>query len=342
MKINAAFSTGKQKALYKGKNQTDAETEGIKLAIENMRQVAGVPIHKYALVDYVAFRDIVNALGGVDVNVKEPINDYFTGWFFKVGQQHFDGKRALQYAQSRHGSPRGDFDRNQHQRELLLAMRDKAGTTGVLANPVKLNSIANAVQKNIRTDLSISEAQMLYNKTKGMQDSAIVSLDLAKPDGPLITTGMIGNQSVVRPVAGLFDYSQIRVYARTNMLDPFIKKEAPTVAIYNGSGKSGIATSVGDILTSFGYKVLTKETSQTPQSGTTVVKQTTTDHTFTDHFLSLRFQTTITSTLPNGVIPPATAPTTPAAGTTSTTTPPKPDYVIILGADFTIPNSPTW
>lgn len=342
MKINAAFSTGKQNAIYKGKNVADAESDGVRSAIGAVREVSGVPIHKYALVDYKAFRDIVNAIGGVDVNIKEPINDYFAKWFFKAGPQTLNGDRALQFARSRHGSPRGDFDRNEHQRQLILAIRDKAGSTGILANPVRLNSLANAVQKNVRTDLSISEAQALYNKTKGMADSAVVSLDLAKPDAPLVTTGMIGNQSVVRPTAGLFDYSKIRAYARSNMIDPFIKKEAPTVAVYNGSGRAGVATNVADILTSLGYKVLIKETSQSPQSATSVVKQTTTDHIFTDHFLSLRFKTTITTNLPSNVVPPTTNTTTSSGSTANSTQPPKPDYVIVLGADFSIPNSPTW
>ena len=341
MKINAAFSTGKQKALYQGKKLEDAESDGIKTAINSVRQIAGVPIHKYALIDYVAFRDIVNALGGVDVYIPQTIYDGFTGWSFKAGQRHFDGLEALKFARSRHGSPRGDFDRNEHQRQLLLAMRDKGSSTGVLANPVKLNSIANAVQKNIRTDLSLSEAQSLYNKTKGMTDSAVISLDLAKPDNPLITTGSIGNQSVVRPVAGLFDYTKIRAYARSNMIDPFIKKEQPTVAVYNGSGKSGLATSVADVLTSLGYKVITKETSLSPQSGTTLVKKTTSDHEFTDRFLSLRFKTTITTTVPNGVIPDNKPSSTTTSGSSQSSAP-NPDYIIVLGSNFSIPNSPNW
>ncbi len=343
MKINAAFSTGKQNAMYKGKNLADAEADGVRTAIGAVREVAGVPIHKYALVDYKAFRDIVNAIGGVDVNLKDPINDGFAKIYFKTGPQHLDGDRALALARSRHGSPRGDFDRNEHQRQIILAMRDKASSTGILANPVRLNSLANAVQKNVRTDLSISEAQSLYNKTKAMADSAVVSLDLAKPDGPLVTTGMIAGQSVVHPIAGLRDYTKIRAYARSNMIDPFIKKEAPTVAVYNGSGRAGVATNVADILTSLGYKVLTKETSQTPQSSTTVVKQTTSDHIFTDHFLSLRFKQTITTSLPSGVVPATSTAQSSTTNSTSTTSqPPKPDYIIILGADFTIPNSPTW
>jgi LCP family protein required for cell wall assembly len=115
MKINAAYSMSKQQATYKGKSKEDAENAGISTAISAVRNVAGVPIHKYVLSDYKAFRDVVNALGGVDVNLPSPIIDGFTGWTFKAGPQTMNGDRALEYARTRQGSARGDFDRNENQ-----------------------------------------------------------------------------------------------------------------------------------------------------------------------------------------------------------------------------------
>lgn len=341
MKINAAYSTGKSQALYKGKSKDDAEDAGIKTAINAVRDVSGVPIHKYVLTDYKAFRDVVNALGGVDINVGDPIYDTFTGWRFKAGMQTMNGDLALKYARTRHGNARGDFDRNEHQRQLLVAMRQKATSTGIVANPVRLNSLANAVQKNIRTDLSLNEAKTLFDKTKTLQDSNIKSLDLAKPDGPLVTTGNIGGSSVVIPSAGRGDFSKIRAYARTNMIDPYLKKEAPSLAIYNASGKAGIASTVADVMAGYGYKVLTKETSQSNQSKTVVVKMTKTDKKFTDRFLSNRFKTVIIDKLPANVVPAKMTPTS-SSTTSSTTTAPEPDYIIILGTDWTPQTGPTW
>ena len=338
MKINAVYSLTKQQATYKGKNKEEAENAGISEAISTVRNVSGIPIHKYVLSDYKAFRDVVNALGGVNVNVTSPIIDRFTGWTFQAGPQTMNGDRALQYARTRQGSARGDFDRNENQRKLLVAMRNKATSTGIIANPVKLNNLANAVQKNIRTDLTIDEAKTLFNKTKGLADNNIKSLDLAKPDDPLITTGNIGGQSIVRPVAGLFDYSKIRTYARSNMIDPFLKKEAPTVAIYNGSGRSGLATIVADVMTGYGYNVVIKDSSKDPQQKTLVVKKTQESKPFTERFLSVRFATPITSDLPNSVLPTASN----AATTSSATAPPTADFIIVLGSDFKIPSGPTW
>lgn len=336
MKINATYSTTKMQAKYKGKSDSEAETAAIQATITQARNVAGVPIHKYVLADYKAFRDIVNALGGVNINVDKPIYDSFTGWSFKAGSQTFNGDRALQYARSRHGSARGDFDRTEHQRQLLIAMRDKASSTGILANPVRLNSLANAVQKNMRTDLSIDEARTVYDRTKLMTDDKILSLDLAKPDNPLVTTGMISGQSIVRPIAGLSDFSKIRAYARSNMLDPFLKKETPTVAVYNASGKAGLATQVGDVLSSYGYKVLLKESAKMTTKQTVVAKQSSEDKPYTNRFLNIRFNTTLVSSVPDGLIPDQTS-------TSSTTNQAeKPQFIIVLGTDFSYPSGPTW
>lgn len=352
MKINATYSTAKQAAVYRGKTNEEAETAGIKAAIAVMRDVTGVPVHKYVLTDYKAFRDVVNALGGIDVTVAEPIYDGFTGWRFKAGAQTMDGLTALKYARTRHGSARGDFDRSQNQRQLLVAMRTKATSTGIVANPIRLNALANAVQKNIRTDLSVDEARTLFEKTKLLPENQIKSLDLAKPEDPLVQTAAADNQSVVRPVAGFDDYTKIRAYARTNMIDPYLKKEGPQIAVYNGTGKSGLATIVGDVLAGYGYKVLAKETSESTQAKTLIIRvDKETKRPFTERFLSVRFGTVVTSTLPSGIVPATAAATNSSAsgsgsnsGTASATpvSAPQPDYIIVLGANFRTPSGPTW
>ncbi len=342
-KVNGIFSRAKSRALYNGKTNDQAEDEGIKASISAIRDIAGVPIHKYVLTDYKAFRDVVNALGGVDINVPESIYDGYTGWAFKAGQQTMNGDKALQYARTRHGSDRGDFDRTENQRRLLIGMRQKATSTGIVANPIRLNSLANAVQKNIRTDLSVDEAKTVFEKLKTMPESAIKSLDLDDPKAPLVTTGMANGQSIVKPLAGLQDYTKIRAYARTNMMDPYLKQESPSVAVYNGSNQAGVATLVGDVLSGYGYKVLEKETSKESQTKTLIVKvNKDAKKPFTERFLTVRLGTVISTTLPTTVIPSESkiATTKPAEGTTSTK--PLPDYIIILGTDYEQKTGPTW
>lgn len=335
MKINSVYETARQLAIYNGKKADQAEAEGIKAVTNITRNIAGVPIHKYLLTDYKAFRDIVNALGGVDVNVPDDIYDGFTGWQFNAGQQKFNGDRALQYARTRQGSARGDFDRNENQRRLLLAMRNKATSTGIIANPFKLNSLANAVKKNFKTDLSVDEARKVFEKTKDMKDSDIKSLDLAKEDKPLVQTGNAGGLSIVQPVKGLLDYSDIRSYARSNMRDPYLMQETPSVTVYNGTGQAGVAQYVADVMSAYGYKVLVVETAVQNQPKTLVVKASDKKAPFTERFLFKRFGVVYTKDLPKNVIPPVKA---------GKTEKPKGDFVIVLGADFnkSANSGPTW
>lgn len=335
MKINAAYEMSREAAIYKGMKADQAHKEAVKKTIATVRDVAGVPIHKYVMTDYKAFRDIVNALGGVTVNNPTEIYDGFAGWQFKAGNLNLNGDRALQYARTRHGSARGDFDRNENQRRLLLAIRSKATSTGILANPVKLNSLANAVQKNVSTDLSIDEARKVFERTKDLTDKNIVNLDLAKEKDPLVQTGNAGGLSVVVPTKGLVDYSDIRSYARGNMRDPYLMQETPTVTVYNGTGRAGVAQFVTDVMSAYGYKVLVTETAKENQPKTLVVKASERKMPFTERFLFKRFGVVYTKDLPGNVIPPVEA---------GKSQKPKGDFVIVLGADFnkTADSGPTW
>lgn len=342
-KINGVFSHEKEAAEYDGKSLDQAEDEGIKAAVDIVRTVTGVPIHKYVLTDYKAFRDVVNAMGGVDVNIPESIYDGYTGWTFRAGTQTMDGDRALEYARTRHGSNRGDFDRTENQRRLLMAMRQKATSTGIVANPVRVNSLANAVQKNIRTDLTVDEARTVFDRLKTMPDSSVKSLDLGNPEDPLVITGNANGQSIVRPIAGLQDYTKIRAYARTNMIDPYLKQESPSLAVYNGSNTEGLATLTSDILAGYGYKILETESTKEPQSKTLIIKvNKDAKKPFTERFLTVRFGTTITTELPATIVPSETTIATikPAEGSSGGK--PMPDYIIVLGSDFQIKNGPTW
>lgn len=342
-KINGVFSHEKEAAEYDGKSFDEAEDEGIKAAVNIVRTVAGVPIHKYVLTDYKAFRDVVNAMGGIDVDIPEAIYDGYTGWSFKAGRQTMNGDRALEYARTRHGSARGDFDRTENQRRLLMAMRQKATSTGIVANPVRVNSLANAVQKNIRTDLTVDEARTVFDKLKTMPDSSVKSLDLGNPDDPLVTTGNVNGQSIVRPVEGLQDYTKIRAYARTNMIDPYLKQESPSLAVYNGSSTEGIATRTSDILAGYGYKVIETESTKEPQSKTLIIKvNKDAKKPFTERFLAVRFGTYISNDLAGNIVPSETTISTVKPAEGSSGSKPMPDYIIVLGSDFLIQNGPTW
>lgn len=101
---------------------------GPALAMETVAQNLGVPVHRYVRVDFAAFRAIVDAIGGIDIVVEQPIvddayptDDYgVTHIEIPAGPQHMDGETALRYARSRHGS--SDFERAERQQQIFIAL----------------------------------------------------------------------------------------------------------------------------------------------------------------------------------------------------------------------------
>ena len=184
------------------------------------------PINYYALVDYAAVRDTVSALGGVWVNIQSPdprglydpninITD---GGPLKLadGWQKLNGQTALNLTRARGDSPdaygfsQSDFDRTQHQRQVIDAIKQKLGWTLVL-NPLKNGKLFSAVGTNVKTDISVSEARPLFSLFKNIPQSQLQSLSLNSLDGKdyLRSYETYSGESALVPAAGLSDYSQI-------------------------------------------------------------------------------------------------------------------------------------
>ncbi|MGZ8819268.1 MAG: LCP family protein, partial [Mycobacterium sp.] len=122
--------------------------------VNEMSYLVGVPIDYYAVIGIAGFSQLIDAVGGVDVNVPRQVNDpgyQFSpteiGFFVEPGWHHFDGKYGTAYARSRHGS--SDYERTSRQQQLLLALRDRLGDPFVLGN---VPQILDAVSQIIRTD----------------------------------------------------------------------------------------------------------------------------------------------------------------------------------------------
>ncbi len=131
-RINAIYANEKRRLIYREKIEEDAAAD---LALQSVGDIIGeklgVTIHGIVKADFTAFTLVVDALGGVDIDVPEAITDYTypiaedqTGLFqVEKGLQHFDGETALKYARSRHST--SDFDRSARQQLLLSALGGK-------------------------------------------------------------------------------------------------------------------------------------------------------------------------------------------------------------------------
>lgn len=322
-KINAAYTYGKQAS--KSNNLIDQEKSGIALVDKTLAPIIGIPIHYHALVDFAAFRQTVDALGGITVNVPELLYDPSVAWennwnptIAKPGVQNFNGAKALLYVRSRETS--SDFARAERQRLVLVAIKDKIFSLGTFSNPVKVSQLLSSFGNNIYTDFSLNDIMRLYQIFSKLPSSSIVSLDLVTPPHTLLTTGAVGDLSVVKPIAGLNNYGDIENYIRNTLRDSFLAKENSSVAVYNATDTPGLATTKANVLKSFGYNVTTVDTiaKTTNQTYSELIDLSNGVDKYTKHYLEQRFGLTAKTSLPSsyGITPPQ--------GT---------KFVIILGKD---------
>ncbi|RME12174.1 MAG: LytR family transcriptional regulator [Ardenticatenia bacterium] len=155
-RINTAFFFGEA---------YDYPGGGPALVKQTIRRNFGITVDRYVVVDFDAFRKIIDLIGGIDIEVPErivdpyyPTEDYgYMRVEFEPGLQHMDGERALIYARTRHSG--SDFDRAERQQQVILAVRDKVLSFGILTSltPRRLYQMANTVYSSIETDMTIDE-----------------------------------------------------------------------------------------------------------------------------------------------------------------------------------------
>jgi LCP family protein required for cell wall assembly len=175
-KINAAYAWG-----------------GTPLVVQTVENFTGVGVDHVVMIDFSGFRQVVDALSGVDMQVEKTITSIHPPYrTFTKGDHHFDGAEALDYVRQRYQYADGDFTRERHQQEFLLALMDKAASTGTLANPVRLNAFLRAVTKSVTVDQDFDLVSTAF-ALRGLGSDDVTFLS-----NPSAGTQTIDGQSVVK------------------------------------------------------------------------------------------------------------------------------------------------
>lgn len=159
-KINSAAAYAYRKNLNPVQN--------VRETVENLFHI---PIDYYAKVNFQGFSDIVDALGGVDVDVPFPFHYRKIGGemvYFKKGPAHLNGPEALAYVRMRRDDPEGDKGRNKRQREVIRNLLDQLTDFGIVK---KFPQLARAVQNNFEYSFSLSELSSLSRSYQQSRDN---------------------------------------------------------------------------------------------------------------------------------------------------------------------------
>jgi LCP family protein required for cell wall assembly len=215
-------------------------------------ELYGLSIQYYVMVNFTGFTQVVDTLGGVQVNVQIPVTDNaYPGAsgiervYIPAGPQQMSGAQALVYARSRHAS--NDFDRGGRQQRVLVALHDQVSPQAVLAN---LPQLVDTLQRSIKTDVPPSMIGSLLSLSSRIDTRNIRSFVFAPPAfGTEVTNSSRGD--IIEP-----DVARIRQAVATAFTaDPKLQAqreqlaaEAAGVWVLNGSGQNGIATNIAGYL----------------------------------------------------------------------------------------------
>ncbi|MEF3405198.1 LCP family protein [Agromyces sp. CCNWLW203] len=168
----------------------NAVAEGSEPGIEGIRDAAegitGLEIQYYALIDMQGFQQLIDALGGVDINVdvRIPIggdenNEGVDGWI-EPGQQHLDGYHALWFGRARYGTAGGDYERMARQRVLQEAVLHQFTPTNVLS---KFQEVAAAGADTVKTDIPQSMLGYFVDLSMKTKELPITTVELVPANG---------------------------------------------------------------------------------------------------------------------------------------------------------------
>ncbi len=238
-------------------------------------EITGFDIQYSVHMNFTAVVEAVDAVGGVDVKVEssdpnatrvfDPIMDWRCNNTchyvdYKVGEvAHMDGDHALAFARARgssygsQGLPGGNFDREKNQQKVMVALREKAASAGTLTNIGAVTGLMDALGNNLRTNFDAKEIRTLMTLGNEIKTDQIASISLVEEGSALVTTGNVSGQSIVRPIAGLMDYTDIQSYIREQVSSDPVTKEKAGVDVLNGSDTAGVAQRQADKLNEQGF-----------------------------------------------------------------------------------------
>ncbi len=202
-RINTAYFFG---------DSLQAPGGGAQVAMDTIAWNLGIPVNKHFIINFDGFRQAIDALGGIDVDVPKrivddayPTEDYgVERLVIEAGPTHMNGALALQYVRTRH--PDSDFGRLQRQQQVMLAVRDKALSLGVLA---QLPSLLDAVDGFYETDMSVAEMVSVAKVWSEIprENIAAYRIDESMTQSWTASNGasvLIPNREAIAPVVAVF------------------------------------------------------------------------------------------------------------------------------------------
>ena len=259
-RINTAYFLGESYNLPGG---------GPALAMRTVENLIGVPVSYYAVIELGACERMIDEIGGIDVLVPERVKISPLGrrsHWLDAKAYHLDGPDALAYARARK-TEGGDFDRAQRQQQVILAVRDRVLGFDIIPTILtRAPALYQELQEGVRTNLSFDQMIALGLLVTQIDKSSIQRGVIAPPD-MVIFQMLPDGAEVLKPVPDRIRELRDEIFTNTGAIGPSLpvenedpveaaQQETARLAVRNGSGIEGLATSTSEFLKSQGLDVV--------------------------------------------------------------------------------------
>ncbi len=268
-RVNQLYLNYKWSRIRQGATKAAASQEALRELAQEIGSKLGVDIHHVAKVDFTAFIQTVDAVGGIDVLVPEDLVDTeypgpnysYETFSVKAGQQHMDGETALKYARSRHST--SDFDRSARQQLILKALGEKATQAGIATSPGKISALFTILSENVETTMNFGEILGAGKLAELLERQHVLSynIDLRTdiPGGFLYPPdrNLFNGASVLLPLnlgnEPMGSWRQLQVFMQVLLTSRAMLLEPPRLVVRNAGARTGLARILAGELTRFGF-----------------------------------------------------------------------------------------
>jgi polyisoprenyl-teichoic acid--peptidoglycan teichoic acid transferase len=234
---------------------------------QGMENMTNLDIPYFVKVDFKAFKEVVDILGGIEIDVPKQILDTaypkedesgYETFTISEGLQTLDGTTALKYARSRHST--SDFDRSARQQVIIQAIKNKAIEEKIYSSPIAIKRMYEQFRENVETNLKITELISLARKAKDFETADIITQVIKDQD--IVETGSFLYTPPREEYGGAFvlipkgeSFTELQLFIQVLFDHPNFFKENATIQILNGTKNSGIATKLYNRLLPFGFQI---------------------------------------------------------------------------------------
>ena len=284
-KLNAAYAYGYQYEAADDASDAARQSSGAQLLIRTISNLTALRIDHYAEVDLLGFFQLSEVVGGVEVNLCEAVEDRYSGVDLPAGVQTISGEQALAFVRQRHGLPRGDFDRIIRQQTFIGGMVRKMLGDNVLFDLGKQRKLVQAAADSLTVDQSLDLlglAGQMESVTPGnVQFQTIPYVGDDTDDQGRYILRLEDEDALHAWFADLSAEPEPEVVPTPAAPETVAPSEV-SVAVYNGSGISGLAASAAGDLQAQGFTVASTGNADSSEYSATEIRYAAGDQALAD------------------------------------------------------------